>query len=175
MGRSGFVLVEAAYANTLIISSNCNNGPKEIVEDNQNGFLFKSNDKSDFLRIFESLEKIPEKDIYKKKLNAKKMSRNFSLFNHYLELKKNFDKCLKKKLVIFVPSIEDGGVEKNLFLITNYLSSKNINVNLITANQDKKKHFLQQVNFISPQSSFLIKKIDFIKHYFVFICYLIFF
>jgi len=27
----------------------------------------------------------------------------------------------KKKLVIFVPSIEDGGVEKNLFLITNYL------------------------------------------------------
>ncbi len=84
----GFVLVEAAYANTLIISSNCNNGPKEIVDDNQNGFLFKSNDKSDFLRIFESLEKIPEKDIYKKKLNAKKMSRNFSLFNHYLELQK---------------------------------------------------------------------------------------
>ena len=84
----GFVLVEAAYANTLIISSNCNNGPKEIIDDNKNGFLFKSNDKSDFLRIFESLEKIPEKDIYKKKLNAKKMSRNFSLFNHYLELQK---------------------------------------------------------------------------------------
>ena len=84
----GFVLIEAAYANTLIISSNCNNGPKEIIEDNQNGFLFKSNDKSDFLRIFEGLEQVPEKDLYKKKLNAKKMSRNFSLFNHYIELHK---------------------------------------------------------------------------------------
>ena len=84
----GFVLIEAAYANTLIISSNCNNGPKEIIEDNQNGFLFKSNDKSDFLRIFEGLEQVPEKDLYKKKLNAKKMSRNFSLFNHYIELQK---------------------------------------------------------------------------------------
>ncbi len=78
----------------------------------------------------------------------------------------------KKKLVIFVPSIEDGGVEKNLFLITNYLSSKNINVNLITANQDKKKHFLQQVNFISPQSSFLNKKNRFYKTLFCF--YLLF-
>ena len=87
MEDPGFVLIEAAYANTLIISSNCNNGPKEIIEDNQNGFLFKSNDKSDFLRIFEGLEKF-QKKIFTKKLNAKKMSRNFSLFNHYLELKK---------------------------------------------------------------------------------------
>ena len=27
-------------------------------------------------------------------------------------------------IVIFMPSIEGGGVEKNLFLITNYLRSK---------------------------------------------------
>jgi len=47
----------------------------------------------------------------------------------------------KKKLVIFVPSIEDGGVEKNLFLITNYLSDRNLNVNLVTANLDKKRNF----------------------------------
>ena len=46
-----------------------------------------------------------------------------------------------KKLVIFVPSIEDGGVEKNLFLISNFLANKNISVNLITANRDKKKIF----------------------------------
>ena len=35
----------------------------------------------------------------------------------------------KKKLIIFMPSIEDGGVEKNLFLISNYLSHK---INSIT-------------------------------------------
>ena len=26
-----------------------------------------------------------------------------------------------KKLIIFMPSIEDGGVEKNLFILLNYL------------------------------------------------------
>jgi len=69
----------------------------------------------------------------------------------------------KKKLVIFVPSIEDGGVEKNLFLITNYLSDRNINVNLVTANLDKKKNFSKEVNFISPQFPFLNKKNRFYK------------
>ena len=29
-----------------------------------------------------------------------------------------------KKLIIFIPSIEDGGVEKNLFIISNYLLKK---------------------------------------------------
>ena len=35
------------------------------------------------------------------------------------------------KLLIFIPSIEDGGVEKNLFLITNYLIEKGLDVSLI--------------------------------------------
>ena len=73
-----------------------------------------------------------------------------------------------KKLVIFVPSIEDGGVEKNLFLIANYLSDRNIDVNLITANLDKKRNFSKQVNFISPQSSFFNKKNRFFKTLFCF-------
>ena len=30
----------------------------------------------------------------------------------------------QKKLIIFMPSIEGGGVEKNLFIISNYLSEK---------------------------------------------------
>ena len=50
-----------------------------------------------------------------------------------------------RKLVIFVPSIEDGGVEKNLFLITNFFVKKNINVNIITGNRDKKKFFDKRV------------------------------
>ena len=84
----GFVLIEAAFANTLVISSNCDNGPKEILKDNQNGYSFISNDKSDFSQIFKKSQQANEKDIYEKKLNAKKMSRKFSLFNHYIELKK---------------------------------------------------------------------------------------
>ena len=30
----------------------------------------------------------------------------------------------KKEIIIFMPSINGGGVEKNFFLITNYLSTK---------------------------------------------------
>ena len=48
------------------------------------------------------------------------MSKKYSLFSHFLELKnylvymsKNNNK--QRELLIFVPSIEDGGVEKNLF------------------------------------------------------------
>ena len=44
-----------------------------------------------------------------------------------------------RELLIFVPSIEDGGVEKNLFLISNYLSNNGIKTNIITANLNKKK------------------------------------
>ena len=43
-----------------------------------------------------------------------------------------------KKLIIFMPSIEMGGVEKNLFIISNYLSSK-FKTALITSSSSTKK------------------------------------
>lgn len=48
----------------------------------------------------------------------------------------------KNELVIFIPSIEDGGVEKNLYLISNYLSKKIKNISLITADINKKKNLI---------------------------------
>ena len=44
---------------------------------------------------------------------------------------------MPEKIIIFIPSIEDGGVEKNLFIISNYLSKKNKNTCLITCSNDK--------------------------------------
>tara|TARA_B100000579_G_scaffold379522_1_gene346905 strand:- start:2179 stop:3318 length:1140 start_codon:yes stop_codon:yes gene_type:complete len=84
----GFVLVEASYSNTTIISSDCENGPKEILDENKNGFLFKSNDYNSFIETFDRFEKTNSKEISIKKINAKKMSKNFSLFSHYCELNK---------------------------------------------------------------------------------------
>ena len=77
-----------AFANTTIISSNCNNGPAEILEKGKNGFLYKSNNKKEFLKIFEEFKKTDPKIIYKKKISSKKMSKKYSLFSHFLELKK---------------------------------------------------------------------------------------
>ena len=45
----------------------------------------------------------------------------------------------QKKIIIFMPSIEGGGVEKNLFLITNFLCSKIGEIKLITTSNNTKK------------------------------------
>ena len=49
----GFVLIESAINRTFILSSDCPNGPKEFLEDNKGGILFKSNDKEDFIKNFD--------------------------------------------------------------------------------------------------------------------------
>ena len=48
----GFVLLEAAFSKTSIISSDCPNGPREILDNGSGGFIFESNNLEDFLRIF---------------------------------------------------------------------------------------------------------------------------
>lgn len=57
---------------------------------------------------------------------------------------------MKKELVIFNPSIEDGGVEKNLFIISNYLCKKISEISIISSDIKKKKYFSDKINFISP-------------------------
>ena len=44
------MIVEAGISNTPLISSNCPNGPEEII--GNNGFLFKNNDLPDLLFQF---------------------------------------------------------------------------------------------------------------------------
>ena len=70
-------------------------------------------------------------------------------------LKHNFLLEMKKKyLVIFMPSIEGGGVEKNLFIIANYFSSKDNNIKLITASKGFDQKF-KNIDIIKPKLSFL--------------------
>jgi len=42
---------------------------------------------------------------------------------------------MKKKIIFFCPSIEIGGVEKNLYKVVNFFSIKNEDVSLITFNK----------------------------------------
>tara|TARA_B100000767_G_C19770667_1_gene539771 strand:+ start:954 stop:2051 length:1098 start_codon:yes stop_codon:yes gene_type:complete len=60
----------------------------------------------------------------------------------------------QKKLIIFMPSIEGGGVEKNLFIISSYLSTKIKKVYLITASKKYKKQFNKKINLILPRFNF---------------------
>ncbi len=68
-----------------------------------------------------------------------------------IKIKKN-----KPRVIIFNPSIEDGGVEKNLFLISNYLVKKDFNVSVISSDISKKKNFLNKVNFV--HSNYFVRK-----------------
>ena len=55
---------------------------------------------------------------------------------------------MKKKIIIFMPSIEGGGVEKNFFIVSNYLSKKIDNVSVITISK-KYKNSCQRAEFRS--------------------------
>ena len=60
----------------------------------------------------------------------------------------------QKRLIIFMPSIEGGGVEKNLFLISDFLTKKINDISLITISKSFKKKFNKKIKFISPKLSF---------------------
>ena len=51
-----------------------------------------------------------------------------------------------------MPSIEGGGVEKNLFIITNFLTKKFSNIALITASKKFNSKFYKSVKLINPKS-----------------------
>ncbi len=60
----------------------------------------------------------------------------------------------QKRLILFIPSIEGGGVEKNLFIISNYLKDKIKNISVITVSNKFKNKFSRKIKFISPKADF---------------------
>ena len=76
----------------------------------------------------------------------------------------------KKKLVIFMPIIDPGGgVEKNFFLITNFLASKNLRITVITNSNWSKRKLNKNIKFVSP--SFQIPKFIGRRIKFIISCY----
>ena len=86
----GFVLIEAAACRSPVFSSDCHEGPKEIIKNNSNGLLFKSNDENDLVKNFIKFKDIISSPQKKKKLilNNLILTRQFSFFNHYVKLNK---------------------------------------------------------------------------------------
>ena len=86
----GFVLIEAAACRSPVFSSDCPEGPKEIIKNNSNGLLFKSNDENDLVKNFIKFKDIISSPERKKKLilNNLILTRQFSFFNHYVKLNK---------------------------------------------------------------------------------------
>ena len=83
----GFVLVEAGYNNCQVISSDCPNGPKEIIS-NDGGYLFESNNSSQFIKSMKSFFQEDEKNKILKKIKLKRRVKDYTFFNHSQNLKK---------------------------------------------------------------------------------------
>ncbi len=86
----GFVLAEAGYNNCQVISSNCPNGPSEIVG-KDGGYLFKSNSKDSLIDSVKDFYNDTKKNKTNKKIILKKRVKKFTSFQHKLKL---FDRIL---------------------------------------------------------------------------------
>ena len=83
----GFVLIEAAFCRTFIISSDCKNGPLEFVGID-GGLLFENNNIEDFKDKIKKFTNLSEIEINKIKLQALKKTKNFTIFRHFFNLNK---------------------------------------------------------------------------------------
>ena len=83
----GFVLIESSFMNIPIIASDCPNGPQEIINKDERGYLFKNDSVDDLLKKYMEFKNSSKYDISKKIYKAKIYSKNYSMFNHYLKLK----------------------------------------------------------------------------------------
>jgi glycosyltransferase involved in cell wall biosynthesis len=61
---------------------------------------------------------------------------------------------MKKKLILFMPSFEGGGVEKNLFLIANFFIKKIDKISIITVSKRYKNKFDKRISFLAPKYFF---------------------
>ncbi len=63
---------------------------------------------------------------------------------------------MKKELIVFIPSLQIGGVEKNFFILTNNLS-KRLNISVITSTSKIKNNLNRNIKLICPNISFIEK------------------
>ena len=79
-------MIEAAFCNKIVISSDCISGPKEFLLDGKGGYLFKNNNLSSFVKTINDFLQDNNNNILSKKINAKKNSKKYTLFNHFKQL-----------------------------------------------------------------------------------------
>ena len=79
----GFVLIEAGLGNLFIISSDCPNGPKEILNNGINGILYESNYLNSLSNSLIKYTTLSEGTKLSMKLKLKKNIKKYSMFNHF--------------------------------------------------------------------------------------------
>lgn len=76
----GHTLIEAGYLNIPVLSSNCPNGPDELIQHNHNGLKYRMNNFKDLENKLIEFENLTENELFQIKINMKKLSSNFTEF-----------------------------------------------------------------------------------------------
>ena len=84
----GFSLIESGFLNKFVIAADSKTGPTEILNSSNNGLLFKNNDKNSLVNQYLAFKKLSSEKLMNKKINLKKFSKNFSVFNHFKSMSK---------------------------------------------------------------------------------------
>jgi glycosyltransferase involved in cell wall biosynthesis len=82
----GFVLIESFFLKIPVISSNCRNGPKELIVDQKNGFKFENNKVDSFVKSFNEFENSSNDKIKKMIKSGLIVSKKYTIFTHYNSL-----------------------------------------------------------------------------------------
>ena len=77
----GFVLVEAAFCRTLVLTNNSEPGPKELIKNEINGIVYEKDNINSFKEKLNLL--MNHKNINFLKLNNLKSIKKFTIFNHF--------------------------------------------------------------------------------------------
>jgi glycosyltransferase involved in cell wall biosynthesis len=86
----GFVILESMFCKKIVLSSNCLSGPIEIIQDENNGFLYDMDNMDSFVSKFIVAYNTSQyKDLKKKKIiyNAMKSVKNYTLFHHFKQIR----------------------------------------------------------------------------------------
>lgn len=84
----GHTLMEAGYLNIPILTSNCPNGPNEIIEDNFNGLKYELGNEVDFIKKMKKISNLNSITKYKLIRNMKKTIINYTKFRFYKKIEK---------------------------------------------------------------------------------------
>ena len=88
----GHTLMEAGYLNIPILTSNCPNGPDEIIKNNSNGLKYELGNEIDFLEKIKKINNLNEIEKNKLLINMKKIIPNYTKFR----FAKNFAKIINR-------------------------------------------------------------------------------
>ena len=80
----GHVLMEAAASNCTILSSDCPTGPAEFLDYGKGGYIFKVNSEEDLIKKLSLFINDSDENIKSKKIIAKKKSKKYTKYQHYL-------------------------------------------------------------------------------------------